>query len=115
MNSRFDKKTDDTYYGFCSLSEYYQKKGPEKRKRLNFKCDGKLNIHYNEDYISLMVMHHNDHVKVKKEINQTLLLRIKEMSLTYTPGQIFKELKSEGNLEEIINLTRNQVDLLTEI
>ena len=71
LKCRFDKKTDDTYYGFCSLSEYYQKKGPEKRKRLNFgyerfKCDGKLNIHYNDDYISIMIMHQNDHVKVKK-------------------------------------------------
>jgi hypothetical protein len=58
-----------------------------------------------------MVEHHCDHAKVKKEVNETVRLRIKEMSLTLTPGQIFKELKSEGNVEEIINLTRNQVPL----
>lgn len=68
-----------------------------------------MNIHLNDDYFSIMIRHDLDHTNVRKDLDEKLLTRIKEMSLHFAPSQIFKSLKSELAVEQLLDLTLSQV------
>ena len=56
-----------------------------------------------------MVQHDVNHQKVKKNLDESLINRIKEMCIKSSPGQILKLLKSDNPVEELLDLTLSQV------
>lgn len=116
---RFDKTENDHLYGYCSQSTYFESVGPAKRKRLNFgtrkyECKGQLYIHKSEEFISIMLKHEAPHQEAPKDLPDDLLEQIKEMSLSKSPGQIFKDLKIQQRSNEYLHLSLNQVRLISK-
>ena len=61
-----------------------------------------------------MLKHEAPHQEAPKDLPDDLLEQIKEMSLSKSPGQIFKDLKIKQRSNEYLHLSLSQVRLISK-
>jgi hypothetical protein len=115
IRNRFDKIIENHLYAYCNLSNQFQAGEVKNRKRLNYgfqryNCNGTLLIHENQSYISIFIKHDVEHKFAKSPLDEELVKKIQSMSLRAFPSHILKELKAREPLDQIINLSLNQVN-----